>query len=70
MSLREYSARLDEVYTGKSVDPEYSSCLEITDNADVFGDQITVRFGWAYYEFTYKILDQDKLTVGARDKFN
>lgn len=68
-SLGEYTARLNEVYTGKTVDPDYSVDLEITDNADVFGDQITVRYGWAYYTFTYRILDQDKLTVAARDKF-
>lgn len=68
-SLGEYAARLNEVYTGKTVDPDYSVDLEITDNADVFGDQITVRYGWAYYTFTYRILDQDKLTVAARDKF-
>ena len=68
-SLNEYNARLTEVYSGKATDPEFTDNAEVAEESDVFGDKVTVRHGWIDYNFTYKILDQDKLTVKERDKF-
>lgn len=68
-SLNEYNARLTEVYSGKATDPEFSDNAEVAEESDVFGDKVTVKHGWIDYKFTYKILDQDKLTVQERDKF-
>ena len=68
-SLTEYSSRMDEVYSGRRTDPSFSSTAQITSEEDVFGDKVTVDFGMIDYRFTYRILDQDKLTVRERDQF-
>ena len=68
-SLNEYNARLNEVYSGRAEDPSFSGQLSRTETANVYGD--TVEVGWteAGYSFTYRILDQDGLTVAERDAF-
>ena len=68
-SLNEYNARLNEVYSGRAEDPSFSGQLTRTETANVYGD--TVEVGWteAGYSFTYRILDQDGLTVAERDAF-
>lgn len=68
-SMEEYSSRLNEVYTGKRRDPSFSSTAQVTSEEDVFGDKVTVEFGMIDYSFTYRILDQDSLTVRERDQF-
>lgn len=68
-SREEYSTRLNEVYTGKRVDPTFSGRASCFREEDVFGDKIRTEYAQAEYEFTYRILDQDKLTVAARDQF-
>ena len=67
--LNEYNARLNEVYSGRAEDPSFSGQLSRTETANVYGD--TVEVGWteAGYSFTYRILDQDGLTVAERDAF-
>lgn len=68
-SEEEYSARLDEVTRGKRNDPEFEARAKRTDYADVYGDTVQVGEAEVDYSFTYRILDQDKLTVAERDKF-
>ncbi len=68
-SDEEYGARLDEAYTGKRHDPEFHAKAERSEHADVFGDRVQVGSAEIDYTFTYRILDQDGLTVAARDKF-
>lgn len=68
-SLEEYNSRLSEVYTGKQTDPDFSGQSSRTETADVFGDVIEVGWTQCAYRFTYRILDQDKLTVAERDAF-
>lgn len=68
-SQEEYGARMQEVYSGKRVDPSFRGSASHSKHADVFGDSVEVAYGSADYTFTYRILDQDKLTVGQRDQF-
>lgn len=69
ISLKEYSSRMNEVYSGKRTDPEYFGSAVIVRNDDVFGDPVPISYGYAEYSFTYRILDQDNLTVSERDLF-
>lgn len=68
-SLTEYNARINEVYSGKPRDPDFSGTISRTETADVYGDTVEVGWTQACYTFTYRILDQDKLTVAERDAF-
>lgn len=68
-SLNEYSARLDEVTSGKTVDPSFSGYARRVQEQDVYGDTVVTHFFAAEYSFTYRILDQDSLTVRERDAF-
>ena len=68
-SLNEYSARLDEVTSGKTVDPSFSGYAQRVQEQDVYGDKVVTHFFAADYSFTYRILDQDSLTVQERDAF-
>lgn len=68
-SLNEYNARLDEVTSGKTVDPSFSGYARRVQEQDVYGDTVVTHFFAAEYSFTYRILDQDDLTVRERDAF-
>lgn len=68
-SRTEYGARLDEVYSGKQVDPDFSGAAMTYREEDIFGDKVRTDFIRSDYEFTYRILNQDALTVAARDAF-
>jgi len=68
-SLTEYSARIDEVYSGKTVDPSFSGSAQRCQEQDVYGDMVRTHTFYADYTFTYRILDQDGLTVAERDAF-
>lgn len=68
-SLNEYTARLDEVYSGEQVDPYFSGTAVYERKADVYGDEICVYQAQLDYSFTYRILNQDRLTVVERDQF-
>ena len=68
-SLEEYSARMQEVYSGKQVDPEFRGSCRYGVYSDVYGDSIQTGYAEADYAFTYRILDQNKLTVAERDQF-
>lgn len=68
-SLNEYNARLDEVTSGKTVDPSFSGYAQRVQEQDVYGDKVVTHFFAAEYSFTYRILDQDDLTVRERDAF-
>lgn len=68
-SLHEYNARLDEVTSGKTVDPSFSGYARRVQEQDVYGDKVVTHFFAADYSFTYRILDQDDLTVRERDAF-
>lgn len=69
ISLEEYNSRMHEVYSGERTDPEYFGSAVIVRNDDVFGDPVSISYGNVEYSFTYRILDQDKLTVIERDQF-
>lgn len=68
-SREEYQSRVNEVYSGVRKDPSFSATAELVTMADVFGDSVEAGQIWMDYEFTYRILDQDNLTVGERDAF-
>lgn len=68
-SMEEYVSRVQEVYSGKRKDPCFSATAEIITTEDVFGDSVEAGQIRLDYEFTYRILDQDNLTVGERDAF-
>lgn len=68
-SLNEYNARLDEVTSGKTVDPSFSGSARRTQEQDVYGDTVVTHYFYADYSFTYRILNQDDLTVSERDAF-
>ena len=68
-SQEEYSTRLSEVYSGKQQDPEFSGEAKRNYEGDVYGDAFSRELINASYYFTYRILDQDKLTVKDRDQF-
>jgi beta-lactamase regulating signal transducer with metallopeptidase domain len=68
-SLDEYSSRLDEVYRGKEHNPAFTGSAERTETADVYGEAVEIGRAEASYSFSYRILDQDGLTVGERDQF-
>lgn len=68
-SLGEYQDRLSEVYSGTRRDPSFTGHAGRTENADVFGDTVQVGYAQADYAFSYRILDQDNLTVRERDAF-
>lgn len=69
ISLEEYNSRMHEVYSGERTDPEYFGSAVIVRNDDVFGDPVSISYGNVEYSFTYRILDQDNLTVSERDLF-
>lgn len=68
-SLGEYTARLEEVFSGKQNDPVFYGSAEKKIEKNVYGDQVVTGSRYVSYEFTYRILDQDKLTVRERDAF-
>lgn len=68
-SLGEYSARMDEVFSGEQNDPVFYGSVELELEEDVFGDRVVTGGRHADYEFSYRILHQDKLTVKERDAF-
>lgn len=68
-SLEEYSARLNEVYSGQRTDPAFSAYAEAVREADVFGERIIAGLCSVDYSFSYRILDQNALTVAQRDAF-
>lgn len=68
-SLEEYNARLSEVYSGQRTDPVFSAYAEALREADVFGERIIAGICYVDYSFSYRILDQDALTVAQRDAF-
>ena len=68
-SLGEYTARLEEVFSGKQNDPTFYGTAEREIEENVFGDQVITGSRYVSYEFSYRILDQDKLTVRERDAF-
>ena len=48
--------------------PTYWNSVGCTASEDVFGDKITVFSADASYDVIYRILDEEKITVGERDK--
>lgn len=68
-SREEYNARMDEVYSGKQLDPSFSGRAASFREEDVYGETYRTDYAQADYRFTYRILDQDALTVAARDQF-
>lgn len=68
-SMNEYNARLSEVYEGKRTDPAFGASAQAVRTADIFGEEVIAGLCYADYGFTYRILDQDKLTVSERDDF-
>lgn len=69
ISMNEYQTRMSEVYTGEKTDHKYYGEAMIVRMDEIFGDQITVYDGESTYCITYRILDQDRLTVIERDAF-
>lgn len=65
-SLTEYSIRQQEAYSGKRLDPECNAYFE---NPAFYTQERPVSFSMASYRFSYRILDQDALTVAGRDAF-
>lgn len=65
-SLTEYSIRQQEAYSGKRLDPECSAYFE---NPAFYMEEQPVSFSMTNYRFSYRILDQDALTVAGRDAF-
>lgn len=64
-SLEEYTARLQEVYDHRRNDPVlYGNAQTMV----TMGREETMEL-WASCSFTYRILDQDALTVAERDAF-
>lgn len=68
-SRQEYQARAQQVYSGKTVDPRVEEHVSQELTEDVFGDRVVTGMVDASYSFTYRILDEGKLTVADRDKF-
>lgn len=66
--MREYYARLEEVYSGSRTDPEFWGEAKAYRRNKVLGERMESGV-LAQYCFTYRILDQDSLTVGERDRF-
>lgn len=69
IAQEEYRAREEEVLSGHTVDPEYSARAFAEEKEDVYGDTVVVGNAEANYTFTYRILDENGLTVKARDAF-
>lgn len=67
-SLNEYTTRLSEVYSGERSDPEFSGRASVQKRQTLFDRQVGAEV-MAEYRFTYRILDQDGLTVAGRDAF-
>ncbi len=68
-SLNEYESRLSEVYSGETVNPQVYRYFQKVVQADVFGDQVPAGGYYVEYMFSYRILDQEHLTVKERDEF-
>ena len=57
------------MFPGKTSDPEVTDYCYAELQEDVFGDEVSVGGAEASYAFTYRILEENKLTVGERDRF-
>ena len=68
-SEAEYLDRVNEVFSGRQQDSSFRGQAERTETADVFGDTVQVGYAQMNYTFSYRILDQDNLTVRERDAF-
>lgn len=68
-SMEEYSARMQEAYSGEQNDPEFYGSAEVEVKNDIFGDKVVTGGCHVEYQFTYRILEQDKLKVKERDAF-
>ncbi len=54
-SLEEYTARMEEVYSGKQNDPEFYGSAYRELKEDVYGDEVVTESRRVSYEFTYRI---------------
>lgn len=68
-SQEEYRARVEEVYSRKTVYPDFRGEVRREEKADVFGDEVITCTIQGDFTFSYQILNQDALTVKARDQF-
>lgn len=68
-SIEEYSAKMQEMYAGKQIDPAWSGHIDTDIKEDVFGDEVIAGGVAGDYILTYRILDADALTVAERDAF-
>lgn len=68
-AMNEYEARVQEVYSGKTIDPQWSFYVQSELTDDVYGDSVVTGEADAYGSFTYRIADADALTVAERDAF-
>lgn len=68
-SVNEYESRLDEVYSRGERNPEVYRHFQKEITREVFGEPVVVGGYDVEYAFSYRILDEEKLTVGERDAF-
>lgn len=67
-SLNEYETRLNEAYSGERQDPDFYGQASLRRSKTILGEQLRTELS-AGYTITYRILDQDALTVAERDAF-
>lgn len=68
-SLEEYNAREKQVYSGKTIDPEVYLYMYLSIVKDVYGDKVEVGELSLDFNYTYRILKENELTVLERDQF-
>lgn len=68
-ALEEYEAKIQELGTGKTVDPARYATASLEQTEDVYGDKVSVGMGDANYDFTYRIVQPEQLTVEGRARF-
>lgn len=65
-SLSEYAVRTQEAFSGNRVDPEYMDCYSAQRDWEA---ENAASISYVCYRFSYRILDQERLTVAQRDSF-
>ena len=68
-SVNEYESRLEEVYSRGERNPEVYRHFQKEITREVFGEPVVVGGYDVEYAFSYRILDEENLTVGERDAF-
>lgn len=68
-AIEEYDAKQKTVLSRKEINPEKRQSHEVSVKKDVFGDEVVVGEMMLDFNYTYRILQADQLTMSQKEQF-